>query len=70
MIIAQSDHWIEVTQSFQENMLFAFEQSDDTRLITFGITPTFPATGYGYIALDDQDKQRLMPVKHFTEKLD
>ena len=70
MVIATSDHWIEDTQSFQENMLFALEQSDDTRLITFGITPTFPATGYGYIALDDQDKQRLMQVKHFNEKLD
>lgn len=47
----------------------AAEKTDD--LIIIGITPTYPATGYGYIQIDnDIDAQRVSTVLKFIEKPD
>ena len=68
MIVAPSDHWIEDEAAFTKDMEFALAQADAQRLITFGITPHYPATGYGYIeaALDLEEQMTL--VKRFVEK--
>ena len=50
MIVAPSDHWIEDENAFSQNVEQAFSYcSDNDALMTLGITPTFPNTGYGYI---------------------
>jgi len=47
----------------------AAEKTDD--LVIIGITPTYPATGYGYIQVDnDIDAQRISTVLKFIEKPD
>lgn len=71
MIVAPSDHWIEDEQAFAHNVKTAFEycESHDA-LMTLGITPTFPNTGYGYIEYDKTATDAIKPVSQFREKPD
>lgn len=71
MVVAPSDHWIENEQSFTENVKQAFDfcQTNDA-LMTLGIKPTFPNTGYGYIEYDKSDSSSIKPVNQFREKPD
>lgn len=71
MIVAPSDHWIEDEQSFSDNVKRAFDycESNDA-LMTLGITPTFPNTGYGYIEYDKSATTEIKSVKQFREKPD
>ncbi len=75
MIVAPSDHWIEDENAFTENVLQAFDfcQQNDA-LMTLGIQPTFPNTGYGYVEYDkdagSDNAQNIKPVNQFREKPD
>lgn len=69
MVMAPSDHWIEDEKAFSEDILEAFETARDAdKIITLGIRPTFPNTGYGYIKYDPSDSRKVKPVETFTEK--
>lgn len=71
MIVAPSDHWIEDEEAFTNNVQQAFDfcgQND--ALMTLGITPTFPNTGYGYIEYDNSSMTAIKPVNQFREKPD
>lgn len=71
MLIAPSDHWIQQDEQFQNDIELAFEKLESgEKLITFGIPPTFPNTGYGYIKYDKETKAELSKVDAFTEKPD
>jgi mannose-1-phosphate guanylyltransferase len=52
--VLTADHLIEPRDVFLESVRNAFElvEADARRLVTFSITPTFPATGYGYVERD------------------
>ena len=71
MCIFPSDHFIknqpEFTRVLKEAIQIA-EQED--KLITLGITPTFPSTGYGYIKFDATDAAYAKKVVEFKEKPD
>lgn len=69
MIIAPSDHWIEQEAVFQEDIekCFTFCRRENM-LMTLGITPAFPNTGYGYIQYDTTSTEIAKPVLQFTEK--
>ncbi|WP_299115463.1 mannose-1-phosphate guanylyltransferase [uncultured Winogradskyella sp.] len=71
MIVAPSDHWIEDEQAFSKNVKMAFDfcESNDA-LMTLGITPTFPNTGYGYIEFDKSNSSSIKSVNQFCEKPD
>ena len=71
MIVAPSDHWIEDEKAFAKDVELAFEtiQDDDT-LMTLGITPTFPNTGYGYVEYQKNSNSNTKQVSQFTEKPD
>ena len=71
MIVAPSDHWIEDEKAFTQNVQDAFnfcEKND--ALITLGIQPTFPNTGYGYIEYDKSTSDAIKEVNQFREKPD
>jgi mannose-1-phosphate guanylyltransferase len=71
MIVAPSDHWIEDENAFTANVKTAFEFCQmNAALMTLGITPTFPNTGYGYIEYDKSSTDSIKPVKQFREKPD
>lgn len=71
MLVAPSDHWIEDENSFKNDVTFCFEacQTKDM-LVTLGIKPTFPNTGYGYIESNKEDPETLKKVNQFREKPD
>lgn len=71
MVVAPSDHWIEDEAAFIDNLQEAFDFAGQKEaLMTLGIKPTFPNTGYGYIEYDKQDKNDLKKVSQFREKPD
>ncbi|MBT8256922.1 MAG: mannose-1-phosphate guanylyltransferase [Bacteroidia bacterium] len=71
MIVAPSDHWIEDQQSFRANVEEAFHfASNQEALLTLGIRPSFPNTGYGYIEYDKEQDSRIKTVSRFMEKPD
>ncbi len=71
MIVAPSDHWIEDEQTFSKNVKDAFNFCEENdALMTLGIQPTFPNTGYGYIEFDKNTNSTLKAVHQFREKPD
>jgi mannose-1-phosphate guanylyltransferase len=69
MIVAPSDHWIENEEIFVKNIQQAFDfccQND--ALMTLGVHPTFPNTGFGYIEYDKSSGKAIKKVAQFTEK--
>jgi mannose-1-phosphate guanylyltransferase len=49
MAVLTSDHYIADEQGFRETLAAAHDVAQDGFLVTLGVTPTFAATGYGYI---------------------
>lgn len=71
MVVAPSDHWIEDEKAFAENLKQCFDFcSTENALMTLGIKPTFPNTGFGYIEYDKKDSNPIKKVNQFREKPD
>lgn len=74
MAIQTADHHIRNQDVFQYLLRTAFDVADKGYLVTLGITPTFPSTGYGYIqqgeVLNGEYKYPVYGVKRFVEKPD
>lgn len=72
MVVAPSDHWIEDEQAFIDNVEQGFQFcSKNDALVTLGIKPAFPNTGYGYIECEnDNTLNNIIQVKQFREKPD
>lgn len=50
MVVTPADHYIKDSKKFAKVLQKAAETADSTsEIVTIGITPTFPSTGYGYI---------------------
>jgi mannose-1-phosphate guanylyltransferase len=69
-----ADHHIRNKDLFHYLIRTAIDVAEKGYLVTLGITPTFPSTGYGYIqqgeALDGDYKYPVFTVKRFKEKPD
>lgn len=71
MVVAPSDHWIEDEEEFTHNLKQCFDFcSSENALMTLGIQPTFPNTGFGYIEFDKTDSNPIKKVNQFREKPD
>lgn len=71
MLVAPSDHWIENETEFKKDVQDCFSYSEThNALLTLGISPTFPNTGYGYIEFDIHDSEPIKKVIQFKEKPD
>ncbi|UOU99301.1 mannose-1-phosphate guanylyltransferase [Chryseobacterium daecheongense] len=69
MIVLPADHLILKEDVFLEKMELAFDiASKNEYLVTLGITPTRPDTGYGYIQFVEKKGSEYFKVKTFTEK--
>jgi len=70
LLIAPSDHWIDDEETFIKNIETSFTAcAKNDILMTLGIQPDAPNTGYGYIQFE-QDVTEIKKVKNFTEKPD
>jgi mannose-1-phosphate guanylyltransferase len=70
MLVMPADHVIEDRPAFAEAVEHAAALARGGRLVTFGIRPTRPETGYGYIELGDSLGADGHRVKRFVEKPD
>lgn len=71
MVVAPSDHWIEDEAAFTRDLQQCFDFCQEKNaLMTLGIQPTFPNTGFGYIEFDRVDTNPIKKVKQFREKPD
>lgn len=76
MAVLTADHVIEPVDKFQSILRHGFELAErqPRTLVTFGITPTSPATGYGYLQLGEPigppAASRGYVVRQFKEKPD
>lgn len=71
-VVAPSDHIILKEAAFVQHIKQGLEYvSEHPALLTLGIQPNHPNTGYGYIHFDQSaDHQGIYPVHQFTEKPD
>lgn len=69
MIVTPSDHLITREKEFEQSIRHGFEfvESNDS-LLTLGIKPSRPETGYGYIQIGREAAPGILKVKTFTEK--
>ena len=67
MVVLPSDHLIRDVPAFQKALATAIEAARGGKLLTFGIHPVSPETGYGYIEAQAGDAVP-RPVKAFYEK--
>lgn len=71
MVVAPSDHWIEDEAAFAHDLQQCFDFCEKEKaLMTLGIQPTFPNTGFGYIEFDKVDANPIKKVNQFREKPD
>lgn len=71
MVVAPSDHIVLKEDVFREKIsqALAFAGRHDA-LVTLGIQPSRPDTGYGYIQFDQPEEPGIYKVERFTEKPD
>ena len=70
MIVAPSDHHIDDEDQFLKDVETAFNACEKANiLMTLGIKPSGPNTGYGYIQFEESETP-IKKVKNFTEKPD
>ena len=75
MVVSPSDHLVENVGLFKDTVLTAVKiASEREGIVTLGISPSYPATGYGYIKAADEIKAeneiRQFKVDRFVEKPD
>ncbi len=71
ILILPADHDIQDVPAFHDAIAIAAEAAEAGAIVTFGIEPTHPATGYGYIKTRDvSDTSTALPVEQFVEKPD
>jgi len=70
ILVLPADHIIQDTQAFHQAIKIAIKQAEQNKLTTFGITPTEPNTGYGYIEKSSEISEQTYKIKRFIEKPD
>jgi len=71
LLVLSADHYIADVSAFQNSILLAEKQAQLEHLVVFGVTPTEPNTGYGYIQLGVQIKETSThKLAKFVEKPD
>lgn len=71
MLVMPSDHVIADANNFQDSVIAAAPTAMDGRLVTFGIQPSRPEIGYGYLELAEGaelDANIPQPLARFVEK--
>lgn len=69
IVVAPSDHLILKEQEFLEAIERGLKfVAHENKLLTLGIKPNRPETGYGYIQVDEEVGDNFYQVKTFTEK--
>ena len=71
MIITPADHYIEDVPALTEIFKTAIQTAEtQEKLVTIGLRPTFPSSGFGYIKYDKEEPGSVKTVIEFKEKPD
>ena len=70
ILILPADHDIVDVVAFHRAIETAADAASNGAIVTFGIEPTHPATGYGYIKAEDAETEGALSVEAFVEKPD
>lgn len=68
VVVLPSDHVIADVEAFQVAVLTASKAAEKGSLVTFGIVPAFPATGYGYVKAGEEETDGVFILEKFVEK--
>ena len=68
LLVAPSDHAISDPEAFRACVEAARPAAQAGRIVTFGIAPSRPETGYGWLELDGEGEGGVVPLKRFAEK--
>jgi len=68
IFISPADHVIPSQEIFEKDVDKAIASAQEGKIVTFGITPTTPETGYGYIQYDKKATWDTKPITRFVEK--
>ena len=70
LCIFPADHVIRNNDAFHEKLLSSIKLAEMGYIVTFGIKPDYPETGYGYIEGAGGIRENAFSVKRFVEKPD
>lgn len=71
IVVAASDHLILDVEEFQKTIVRGFDFiATGNRILTLGMQPSRPETGYGYIEQGDEQEEGIFKVASFKEKPD
>lgn len=68
LLVLAADHVIQTNSAFIDSIQLALPSATRGKLVTFGIVPTSPETGYGYIKKGEQVSESTFKVSCFVEK--
>lgn len=68
VVVLPSDHVIKNVKAFQSAVMTAANAASKGSLVTFGIVPTFPSTGYGYVKASGEETEGAFTLEKFVEK--
>lgn len=70
LLVAPSDHVIPDASAFRAAVALGVAEAEAGRIVTFGIRPDRPETGYGYLELAEPPGDGPVPLRAFKEKPD
>ena len=68
LLVLPADHIVANTDSFRKAVMDALPAAEEGKLVTFGVVPRHPETGYGYIQRGNEQGKNIFKVASFTEK--
>lgn len=66
--VLASDHLIANEEEFRKVLLLANQEANNNNIVTLGIKPEYPETGYGYIEVKDNTLNKVTKAISFREK--
>lgn len=70
LLVLPADHIVADADAFRKAVMDALPSAEEGRLVTFGVVPGHPETGYGYIQRGKEQRPEIFEVASFTEKPD
>lgn len=68
MLVLPADHLIKDEDEFSNGVQYALKQAAKEKIVTFGVKPSSPHTGYGYIKAGKKVNGRALEILRFVEK--
>ena len=68
LLVLSADHHISNIKAFHKAIKIAEPLAESGKLVSLGVLPTKPETGYGYIEVDLSEEAEHYDIKSFTEK--